>query len=191
MQCLRIFKAISQNNNSWPLLRCAFCRPCSLWLECLLCLTLKVNQQVVPHLWVQAETCKAQSWCTREPFFTPTSSCQLASFPSPRDQMGTRVNGGIQAFGDPPRPYREPVTYSHEGTFYGLGLWCEVLGQVWRQLWSSLKAFGSQPGSMCTWLTVHQTALKSITEGIKWEDGQAAAAAAHGLSDPGGLLSSP
>lgn len=38
--------------------------------------------------------------------------------------MGTRVNGGIQAFGDPPRPYREPVTYSHEGTFMVLA--CDV-----------------------------------------------------------------
>lgn len=31
--------------------------------------------------------------------------------------MRARVNGRIQAFGDPLRPYREPVTYSYEGIF--------------------------------------------------------------------------
>lgn len=96
---------------------------------------------------------------------TPTSALKLLLLPR-REESETRQ---IRASGDSPGPHGEPLTCSHKGAFNGLGLEFQAPGQAWRQLSPSVKAFGSQPGSMSTWLTVTRQPWTSLQDGPKGE----------------------
>lgn len=58
------------------------------------------------------------------------------------------------------------------GKFHSLGLSRKVRGQVWRRLSPLMKAFGSQPGSICTLAHCPLDSLGPLWDGTKQESGE-------------------
>lgn len=110
------------------------CRPCSPRLECLICLTLKANLRVVPHLWVKKlRLAGHRASAPRNWFCAPSLASQMTAFPSPRGQMGARDYWWNSDFQRSPQALQRACHLQPRGNF----LWSWL---IMRSPWPSLEA---------------------------------------------------
>lgn len=105
----------------------------------------------------------------------PTSASQSAAL------LQSETCGGIQASGDSHGPGQKPPLAATRGHLVVLACHTRSVATYGGGFSPSVKTFGSQPGSICTPLTVHQATLGSITGWDKVE------ATGSRVSDPGSL----